>query len=200
MYRPVVLIYRLCQKKICIWFLMSDSQWTRKVIWALKTQDIKSQVKSQVSHHCSYRIVRLCWKRNGKKWNRMIGGKTTKEIRIYCKSAGSRYKAVCKAAFWPTPDRTERTVGSFGILRNRGNYPYTQREAGDVWCFPLSGITGLSFSIDSRFLSCVLFFYLVLLLFLSCHFFANGALSWLLSLSRYPVCFVANLVWLLLSS
>ena len=49
------------------------------------------------------------------------------------------------------------------------------REVGDVWCSVLSGISGLSF--DSPFL----FFYLVLLLFLSCHFSANCPFSWLLS-------------------
>ena len=49
------------------------------------------------------------------------------------------------------------------------------REAGDVWWPPLSGISGLSF--DSPFLSPLLFFCLVLLLFLSCHFSANGPFS-----------------------
>ena len=44
----------------------------------------------------------------------------------------------------------------------------------------LSGISGLSF--DSPFLSPLLFFFcLVLLLFLSCHFPANGPFSWLFS-------------------
>ena len=41
----------------------------------------------------------------------------------------------------------------------------------------LSRISGLSF--DSPFLSPLIFFWLVLLLFLSCHFFANGPFSWL---------------------
>ena len=47
----------------------------------------------------------------------------------------------------------------------------------------LSGISGLSF--DSPFLSpLLLFFCLVLLLFLSCHFSANGPFSWLFFLKK----------------
>ena len=47
----------------------------------------------------------------------------------------------------------------------------------------LSGISGLSF--DSPFLSPLLFFFcLVLLLFLSCHFSANGPFSYSFFLSR----------------
>ena len=46
---------------------------------------------------------------------------------------------------------------------------FPRREAGDVWCLPLSGISGLSF--DSTLLSPFLFFCLVLLLFLSYLFF-----------------------------
>ena len=54
---------------------------------------------------------------------------------------------------------------------------------------PLSGISGLS--IDSPFLSHLLFFWLVLLVFLSCHFSANGPFSWAL----YGSCGTAR--WLL---
>ena len=53
---------------------------------------------------------------------------------------------------------------------------HLQRETGDVWCLPLlSGISGLLF--DSPFLSPLLFFCQVLLLFLSCHFSAYGLVS-----------------------
>ena len=51
------------------------------------------------------------------------------------------------------------------ILKEDENFP--KREARDIWCFPLSGISGLSF--DSPFLSPLLFF-------LFCHFSANGLL------------------------
>jgi len=72
-----------------------------------------------------------------------------------------------------------------------------------VWQFPqapLSGISGPSF--DSPVLSPVLFFTLVLLLFLSCHFSANGPFSRLSPENSHT--FVINswtfFVWLLLSS
>ena len=80
------------------------------------------------------------------------------------------------------------------------------REVGDVWCSVLSGISGLSF--DSPFLSPFLFFYLVLLLFLSCHFSANCPFSWLLSPKFFLFPFFKKikrwsfllLVWLLLTA
>ena len=53
------------------------------------------------------------------------------------------------------------------------------REAGDVWCLPPSGISGLSF--DSTLLSPLLFFCLVLLLFLSYHFLSVGPFFWTFS-------------------
>ena len=52
-----------------------------------------------------------------------------------------------------------------------------RREAGDVWCLPpvwnLRAVIWFPFPI-------LLFFCLVLLLFLSCHFSVNGPFSWLL--------------------
>ena len=55
-----------------------------------------------------------------------------------------------------------------------------QREAGDVWCLPpvwnLRAVIWFPFPI-----SCHVFFCLVLLLFLPCHFSANGPFSWLFS-------------------
>ena len=59
-----------------------------------------------------------------------------------------------------------------------------RREIGDVWWHPLSGILELSF--DSPFLSTLLFFCLVLLLFPSRHFSGNGPFSWLV----FVFCFV----------
>ena len=52
----------------------------------------------------------------------------------------------------------------------------------------MSGISGLSF--DSPFLSPLLFFCLVLLLFLSCHFSANGPFSWLFPPENSQIFFV----------
>ena len=52
-------------------------------------------------------------------------------------------------------------------------------EAGDVWCLPLSGISGLSF--DSTLLSPLLFFCLLPLLSLSCLFFILLSLRILLT-------------------
>ena len=62
-----------------------------------------------------------------------------------------------------------------------------RRETGDVWWHPLSGILGLSF--DSSFLSPLLFFCLVLLLFPSRHFSGNGPVSWLLFVCCFWFCF-----------
>ena len=59
--------------------------------------------------------------------------------------------------------------------------PTLKGDQGCLMFLPLSGISGLLF--DSSFLPPVLFFCLVLLLFLSCHFSANGPFSYLLSMS-----------------
>ena len=66
---------------------------------------------------------------------------------------------------------------------------HLRRETGRGCHFPLSGISGLSF--DSPFLSPLLSFSIVLLLFLSCHFSANGPFSWL-----FPENSPANIFWL----
>ena len=54
---------------------------------------------------------------------------------------------------------------------------WPRREASDVWCHPpvwnLSAVIWFPFPISS-----LVFFCLVLLLFLSCHFSANGPFSW----------------------
>ena len=70
--------------------------------------------------------------------------------------------------------KCDQWYGSKKSNQNLCHLPW--REARDVWCPPpLSGISGLSF--DSPFLSSLLFFCLVLLLFLSCHFSTNGPFS-----------------------
>ena len=70
----------------------------------------------------------------------------------------------------------QHTTPMVGCVKppTRTHHPF--KGVGDVWCscLPLSGISGLSF--DSLFLSPLSFFCLVL--FLSCHFSANGPFSW----------------------
>ena len=63
-----------------------------------------------------------------------------------------------------------------------------RREARDVWCLPLSGISGLSFVSTS--ISSVLFFCLVLLLFLSYLFFCQLVHSPELFQKILPIVFI----------
>ena len=51
-------------------------------------------------------------------------------------------------------------------------YIFPWRDAGTVWCLPLSWISGLSF--DSPYIYILLFFCLDILICLSCHFCAEG--------------------------
>ena len=60
-------------------------------------------------------------------------------------------------------------IGGWGGLDNFGrNSINVEREAGDVWC--LSPVWNLQAVFESPFLSPLSFFYLILLLFLRCHF------------------------------
>ena len=87
---------------------------------------------------------------------------------------------------------------SYGIGVDHSNgqvlfYPVQspRREAGDVWCLPpvwnFRAVIWFLFPISS-----LVFFCLILLLFLSCHFSANGPFSWLFFPENSQIVFVKD--------